>query len=322
MMRLAAVGALALLGLAPIGAQEAREPTAEAAAEPAGVLEVEVTPTTATVGDRLVATLNLTVSKPLAGRPRFPVWEENWGDAEILGVGDPEQIADGVWRQAVTVAIFETGLATLPKPAVEVPTVDATATVVAEDPFVIDVQSVLPEGEEEPKPQPPAPPRELPIGERFWWTTGVLGLACAVLGFLVFRAASQVARTLATLSLTPIEALERALGELRGETDGERIVTGLSLEFRRYLGRAIGFPAAEGTTTEIQRELRGQEVPTELLRPTVGLLREADQVKFARASIDAARAAARLDEIERLAHEVEEWLHPAPAEDENPEVAA
>ncbi len=278
-------------------------------AEAIGTLSFEVLPGEVTPGDRLEATLVFVPASALDAPPNFPVWEEHWGDAEILEAGPVEQGEDGGYRQRLSMVLFEPGLATLPAPTVEIAQ-DGALVSVAARPAIIDVRSVLPLEEENPQPQPPAPPRALPVGERFWWTAGLLAAACLLLGTLAWRAAKRIGDTLAALRRTPIEAFEFALERLRGESDAARAATGLSLEFRRYLGRSLGFPAAEGTTSEIRRELRSRGLPDAVVRPSLDLLQEADRVKFARAAITSQHARTRLDEAGRLARDIEAWQQP------------
>lgn len=319
-----AVAAL-LLATSPSLAQVADKPTAHDGPEPVTEsallprLTVELTPSSISIGDRVEAVLTLETDASQAAPPRFPVWGEHWGDAEILTVGEPLDEGDGIWRQRLALTVFETGLATLPAVEVQVPTTGTAASVVGTEPKILQVESVLPPGEEEIAPLPPEPVRELPAGSRFWWMTAVLGLACAVLGFLLLRVAHRIRQTLAAMALSPIDALGQALIRLRAENDAGRLMTGLSLELRRYIGRAVGFPAAEGTTTQIQRQLRERQVPPELVRDTLALLREADQIKFARGAADSDSASHRLDDTEQLAQRVEEWLRPAPDEAQRPE---
>ena len=108
-------------------------------------MTVEVTPSTISIGDRLEATLILQLESPLAEPPRFPIWEEHWGDAEILAVDAPVDQGGGIWRQQLTLTVFETGAATLPAVEVEVPTTDLATTIVSE-PTIVSVGSVLPRG--------------------------------------------------------------------------------------------------------------------------------------------------------------------------------
>jgi len=301
----------------PADAQQSAPPPQASPGEevPAATLAVEIDPTTVTIGDRFQARLELRSSAPLGGQPRFPAWEEHWGDAEILAVDPPRDEGGGLWSQRLTLAVFEIGLATLPAVEVEVPTA-ATTTAAVSAPVVVRVDSVLPATDEEIPPQPPEPLHELPAGRRFWIAAAALGLACLVLGFVALRRVRHIHSALEAMALSPIEAFDRALARLRSESLAAQAYTGLSLELRRYLGRRLTFPAAEGTTTQIQRSLRERKLPAELLRETLDLLREADQVKFARGAADPGRVRRRLDEAESLALAVENWLEPAPEQDE------
>jgi hypothetical protein len=302
-------------GLALAGLASAQAP---APAEPVETpkLSVEIAPLTIAVGDRVEAVLTLRAGAGLSGPPSFPVWEEHWGDAEILATELPMDEGGGVWRQRLSLTVFATGLATLP--AVEVRVPRAEETLAATSPAqVIEVRSVLPEDEAEAVPRPPDAVRALPVGGGFWWVVAILGLGCLVLAYFVWRKASEIGRTLASLALSPFEALGKALERLRRETDAERLVTGLSLELRRYLGRAVGFRAAEGTTTEVQRGLREGSLPPELVRETMSLLREADRIKFGRGAADRDWAGRRLEDAAALSERVEDWLRPA-AEPEHP----
>ena len=313
--------ALLAVAAAPAAAQLAPQPAdtfdrASSEAAPPAILAVNIDSEQAAIGDRLSASLILTFMVPAGGPPRFPVWERHWGDAEILAVEEPVDQGDGVWTQQLELTVFEVGLATLPAVEIEVPA-GGTTTTVTSTPVVVGIRSVLPPGEQPAEPQAPEGVRSLPAGERFWWTVGLLGLACCALAGLALRTAQRIRKTLAALALSPLDALSKALGGLRREQDTERLFTGLSLELRRYLGRSIGFPAAEGTTTQIQRQLRAQQLPPELIQETLGLLREVDQIKFARGGADPQRAGQRLDDTAALARKVEAWLAPA-----RPEAAA
>jgi hypothetical protein len=288
---------------------------------PPASLEIAVTPAEVRIGDRLQARLTLITAAPLAGPPRFPVWEQRWGAAEILAVEAPREEGNGKWRQDLTLAVFETGEVILPAVEVQLPLADGATWTARTAATSVPVASVLPQPAEEASALPPEPVRQLPVGRGFWWTGAALALACAALGWFLWRATRQVREAVAALALSPFEALGRALERLRRETDGERLFTGLSLELRRYIGRALGFPAAEGTTTEIQRRLRDRRLPPELAREALDLLREADRVKFARGAADRSHAERRLAEAERLAARVEAWLQPPTSGIDSPETA-
>lgn len=234
-MRRAASWALLLAALAwPPAAAQLLDP-------PAPSLMVELEPTTVTIGDRFTARITLDAARSLDARPRFPVWEEHWGAAEILRADPPSDQGNGLWTQHLELALFETGPATLPAVEVEVATPETTIAALSQ-PVTVQVDSVLPSTEEEVAPQPPAPVRALPAGRAFWWAMALLALACLTLAFFALRNAQRIRAALAALALSPIEAFQAALSRLRAESRVERAYTGLSLELRRYLGRALGFP--------------------------------------------------------------------------------
>lgn len=281
----------------------------------AATLRVELEPREATVGDRVRATLVL-ASAPgeLAGEPRFPAWEKTWGEVEIVEAGAPASVA-GETRQSLVLAAFRTGELALPAMTVALPGGGVLSTPAD---LALHVRSVLPEGEAEPQPKPPLPPRMLPWGERFWWTLGAaLALCLALAAALLWRrrAAAPLAREGAS-TLAPLAELEAELARLATQTGRlsfERTHTALSLALRRYFGRALDFPAPESTTSEIQRQLRGRRLPGDLAQRATRLLRDCDGVKFARGDATAAEIAARLGEARAIGVAVDAHLHPAPA---------
>lgn len=286
-------------------------------AEP--LLRVELPPAAPRVGDAVTATLILTVpNSELAGEPRFPVWEKTWGEAEIVAAGAVERIAGGestTFRQVMTLAAFEPGAVALPAQAVAVPNAGGTATVSTPAGLQLRVRSVLPETDETIEPKPAAPPRPLPLGDRFWWSLGVgLGL-CLIAGAVLWRRQRSGAAAVAeSTALTPFAELRAALAALAA-AEGEAVAaahTRLSLALRRYLGRALSFPAIESTTSEITRELRGRRAPAQAAAQTIKLLRDCDGVKFAREPASAAALAARLAAAEAAASELESHLQPPP----------
>jgi hypothetical protein len=87
----------------------------------------------------------------------------------------------------------------------------------------------------------------------------------------------------------------------------------LSLALRTYLGRTLAFPAAESTTSEIQRRLLARQLPAALVRRTVELLRACDLVKFARQEVGEATAVERLGAAREVGGAFERLLAPPPA---------
>src|SRR6202035_5249416 len=104
---------------------------------------------------------------------------------------------------------------------------------------------------------PEAPLRPLPLGSRFWWTAAALAACSAAAGLLLWRRSRRTAEAAAAPLLPPPPA---------------------PLALRGYLGRALDFPAAESTTSEINRRLLARRLPAPLVRRAIELLRGCDLV--------------------------------------------
>ncbi len=292
-----------------------------AAAQTAPKVEVSLAPQAThsdqlTVGDRVEAVLTLRVDpSTLAGDPRFPAWGPGWGDAEILGQSAPEKVEENgatLWRQRLTLAAFRTGKVDLPPVEVAVPLRDGTVQARTPAGLSLTVRSILPAGEKEPEAKPPAALRQLPIGAPFWWALGVSVLVLAVLGWLLWRRrrAEGMGEEQVRAVLPPFDELLGELDRIAAEPSVLRLHTRLSLAMRAYLGRSLGFPAAESTTSEIHRQLLARRMPGSLVRPLVELLRACDLVKFARQDAGEERARERLAAARQLGRETETWARP------------
>ena len=298
---------MALLILTALPALAQAPPKVEVALTPQGEL---------TVGDPVQVLLTLRVDPAtLGGDPRFPVWSRNWGDAEVLGRSAPERTEEpggAVWRQRLVITAFRTGKVDLPPVEVAVPLRDRTVQARTPAGLALTVRSVLPAGEEEPAPKPPAPPRQLPIGAPFWWTLAASSVLLALLGWLLWRQqrARNAAEEPARPALPPFDELLAELDRMAEEPSVLRLHTRLSLALRAYLGRSLGFPAAESTTSEIHRSLLGRRMPGTLVRQTVDLLRACDLVKFARQEVGEDRARERLAAARQVGREIETWARP------------
>lgn len=348
--------AFPLLAAQPALGQAAAEDPAQAAGDnevtaagedgAAGVadLKVELTPSEGiTVGNRVKAELVLAwMGAEPEEDPRFPAWQETWGSAEVVEAGEVDAFTDQsgrrIYRQAVTLTAFRTGEVRLPPVTVAVPLAERTEEVRSPGGLSFEIESVLPtpagdrtaEAEEaepgEPagealEPRPAAPPRPLATDSRFLWTAGILA-ALVALGLLWLARRATVARgerSAATVPLLP--PLEELLERLRGldpATGSEPVHTRLSLGLRRFLGRALDVSALESTTSEIQRNLRATDVPPALAQQTVRLLRDCDQVKFARIAVADDVTGDRLAQTRVLAREIDELMRA----DEEAELAA
>lgn len=265
-----------------------------------------------TVGDRVVATITLQVEPgSLAAEPRFPTWKATWGEVEVVEKASPEKVSETTWRQRLVLAAFRTGQVPLPPVRIAVPLRDRTVQVPTPAGLSLDVVSVLPKGEKNPRPKPERPPVRLPIGEAFWWTLGAMSLACLILGALLLRKRKTLPEPETRPELAPFPELAAALDRLALEGSAVRLHTSLSLAFRRYLARTLGFPAEERTTSEIHRSLLSGRLPAPMVRQAVELLRACDLVKFARLEVDEELSWERIGMARRIATEIEERLQPA-----------
>ena len=310
----------ALLLAAAVGAPPVSVPT----------LTARLKPTEVTVGDRVHVELELTLPSgseppPPTHLPTLPPGLRRWGEAEVLSAS-PAQLLPGSeriprYRFHLLLAAFSPGEVSLPPIVVSVPAAprddgqpgERTLPLRTPEGLGFTVRSVLPPGQ--PTPQPPAPPRALPVGAAFWWTAGALGLAAALAaaGLLLRRRGLELEPAAAAPALPPLVALRRELGLLRGEPSAERLHTGLSLALRRFLAALLGFPAAERTTSEIDRHLRGERLALETRRGLVEVLRRCDEVKFARRAATPDEGRQRLEAAERLAAGADAELRPSTA---------
>lgn len=287
-------------------------PAASGAAE----LQVSLEPRTVTVGDRVEAALVLTVPRQeLSGTPRFPVWDDRWGDAEIVEAEGMERLESRAgdplrYRQRLVLAAFRTGTVELPPKGVTVPGPSETAEVWTPAGLGFEVESVLPggAGSEELEPKPPEPPGGLPPGRAFWWTLAVAGSLAAAL--LLRRPQKDREDSGAGRLRTPGEELDAALVAASGASSAEEGHVVLSLGIRRFLGRRLGFPAAESTTGEIRRQLRGRRCPPAVEGRIHEVLLACDRVKFARAPTTRGALDARLEAAREIARAVEDHLRP------------
>ncbi len=223
---------------------------ASALAQPSPVT-VSLAPNGITVGDPAQAVLSVTArADDLAGAPRFPIWGQTWGEAEIVVKGEPVKVGerDGIvtWQQRLVLRAFRPGSVPLPPMAIEIPL--KTGTVRAQTPagLALALRSVIPQEEKNPVPKPPAAMRSLPWGSRFWWTLGSLAALCLGGFWLLLRKRRTMtagAGTAQVPALPPFEELTVELDRLAAEPSMLALHTRLSLALRRYLGRRRPVPA-------------------------------------------------------------------------------
>ncbi|HRR14866.1 MAG: hypothetical protein GX178_04440 [Acidobacteria bacterium] len=279
----------------------------------APTVRVELDPAAITVGDPVTA---LVVVEGTAAEPVIGPWSTSWGEAEIAETGPVEPAGSGRWQQRLRLTAFRTGELTLPPPEIVADGVALTA-----EPVILTIRSVLPPDEENPAPRPPAPPVPLPTPAAFWWLLAALtAFTLAGVALLAERERQRRREVRPRPAVPPLAELLAALAPLGGGAS-EAGHTALSLALRRYLGRRLDFPAAESSTSEIGRWLATQRLGRDLARTTVQLLRDCDQVKFARRPATAAELASRLVLAQEVAGEIEASLQP-PAEPAAPQEAA
>jgi hypothetical protein len=279
---------------------------------------VTLTPPAPTVGDPVQATITVKVpTANLVADPRFPAWGKAWGEVEITGRTEPVKVSEagGIasWQQRLTLAAFRTGSVPLPSLAIALPYKTGTVQTPTPAGLALAVRSVIPAGEKDPAPKPPAPPRPLPLGQQFWWTLAGLAAACCAAAALLWRRRrrSRAGARGAAPALEPLAELTATLDRLRSEPSMLALHTSLSLALRRYLGRRLPFPAVESTTGDVQRKLQSLRLPGALTRQTVELLRVCDLVKFARQEVGETLGRERAEAARRLGGAWESHLAPA-----------
>ncbi|MCB9378427.1 MAG: hypothetical protein H6511_06660 [Holophagales bacterium] len=289
-----------------------------AAGAEAPAVSVRLEPPAITVGDPVEATLEVVVAGDGAN-VRFPDWSKGWGAAEVLEAGAPERtpVGEGARiRQVLRLTAFQTGEVELPPVTVRFGEGDASATTPAS--LKLEVRSVLPPEEKEAEPLPAEPPRSFPLPNAALWTIAAFVVAIAAALWLARRRAAGGGRKAALAPFAELLAALAALPEAAPEPGHAR----LSEALRRYLGRALGFPAVESSTREVERALAGRHIEPSLVQRTVRLLRDSDLVKFGRRPATAGELAGRAGEARALAEAVEHHLRPEPVEGEAKEAAA
>lgn len=306
-----------------------------AQAEPA--LKVELNPTEITVGGRVEATLTLVWTGGEApGEPRFPAWQETWGNAEVLEVGEIDSFTDQssrlIYRQKVVLTAFQVGEVELPSLAIAIPDGDQTLEAKTPGDLAFTVISVLPAPASDPSTgagaadpgagagaeealelRPPVPPRPLADNLAFAITAGCLAL---LLGLAAWRMiqhlqmAGQLAGGESRVLLAPLEELLERLRQVDPAAGSEPAHTGLSMALRGFLGRSFGFHGIESTTTEIRRQLRDQPLPPAINQRLLRLLDDCDEVKFARRQVEDRTTDERLERAEQLGKEIDRILRP------------
>lgn len=275
-------------------------------------LELELEPKSATVGDRIGVQLTLRLDPGDRRTPSFPEPGSSWGELAVIAASPPQRVeapSGVVWRGTVVVAAFRTGPIRLPPLEVSLGGAGETPLQLASaGPVELEIRSVLPpEGEVEP--MGAEPPRALPVSPAFAWTAGVLALAAVAAIVAARRKRTVLAAT------TPVRAPWPELAAALDDISAAEPAAGhaaLSVALRRYLGRRLDLRALEATTTELAQRLLDKAVDSDLVRASRRLLRELDQVKFARRPTSSEELTRRVSEARELAGTLERTLQPQP----------
>ncbi len=311
------------------------QPTAaRAQAEP--VLTVDLEPLEITVGGRVEATLTLVWTGGEApGEPRFPAWQDSWGQAEVLTIGEVGSSTDSsgrlIYSQQVVLTAFSVGQVRLPSLAIAVPIDDQTLNIETPNDLTFTVASVLPPAAAEDGPadpvdadvrktaeetvelRPAVPPLSLGDNQTFAFASAALAMMLGLASWWMFRRlqfAGQLAGGSHKILLAPLEELLERLRQVDPEAGSEPAHTGLSLALRGFLGRSFGFHGLESTTTEIRRLLRDQPLPPAINQRLLRLLDDCDEVKFARHQVADRTTDERLQRAEQLGREIDRALLP------------
>ena len=129
-----------------------------------------------------------------------------------------------------------------------------------------------------------------------------------------FCAAGPRRRRARAAALPPLAQFLHDLAALAAEPSPLHVHTGISLALRHLLAALAGFPAAERTTTEIDRELRRGPLEPATRRRLLDLLRRCDEVKFACRPATRQEAQERLAAARQTGEEMGQQLAPPPAE--------
>ena len=322
---------------------------------------MEIQPQEITVGDVVTATLNLVwMGAEPEEPPRFPTWQETWGNAEVLQHGEIESRVDDsgrrLYSQQLTVTSFEVGEVSLPAPTVVIPLGDRSVDVRADSPAAFEVISVLPpeaqadaadgdDGEDNSaeeaaadqntdgegtgsaalEPKPAADPRALKDSLPFTVTAAALGLLNLLAGGLLVRRLQRAGGLLGKEPepwVPPLDALLQRLDRVDPNSGSEPVHTAISLALRRYLSRHLAWNAAGSTTSEIQRQLRSTRVTPAMTQSLVQLFKDCDQVKFARQQVSPSVNADRLARAREMGRSLEVFLAPQPEPASTPQQGA
>ncbi len=263
------------------------------------VLEVRasVSPTLATVGDRLI--LTLTVLRGFDGALAFPRVVGEVAPFEVLDViihATDEHVGSASERRQYVLTAFETGDLSIPSLAFHYVSPEGDTAVVHTDALVVTIESVIPPEEQELRPSPRDIKPPLELRRRVWPAIVIAALIAAALAGLFYlrrwlgsrrredlepEAEPETRREAAHIAaLSRLRELER--GGLVGQGELPRFYLILTDVLRRYMLDRFSVDAVDMTTKELASVMHGADLAPGDEAWTLDLLAYADLSKFAR----------------------------------------
>jgi hypothetical protein len=295
--------------------------TTHASAQSPVTMEASLDRNVVTVGDRIHVAVTLTL--PESAQADLTTLESQFGDLELLVVGLPQDtiLSDG--RRQVTatfeVAAFRTGTTELPALSMLVRLADGSNSTATTGPVPINVESVIPPGENPTDVRDLKPQVSFPVvsglsTRRVALVVAAVALALAA-ALLLVRWLRRPRPEILPLSGPPLSPEATARTELerisrlglldKGEIKQFHAL--LAACIRRYLTAKYYFPAFAMTTTELKRSMTDLGVDRWQARLVGGLLTESDAVNFAQY----VPARARCEQNLEMAYQIVDAADPA-----------
>ena len=306
------------------GAPSTGNGPATAQEEPAArIVTANLSPSSATVGDRL--TLTIDVAHPLETTATGPGFGDDFGGLEIVDIPQPSTAADGNEQRTTleyVLASFRTGTVTVPPLEVTYRGSGGSGSLTTPSRSVT-IESVLPpDGDDTLRPLKPqldiptgAPPPIVPA-----LYVGIFAALTAFAYVLIRRAADArpVPPPVVEPPRGPHDVARARLDELAAAgiaaTNPDLYYATIAATVRRYLSDRFGFPAYAMTRRELQRDMTRAGIDRWPARVTSNLLEQCDAVEFAGFRPPAERAAADLT----AAYEIIDLTAPQTAAPEAP----
>ena len=287
-VRAAAIAAALLAGALLIAAAAAQTPDT-----PVSAPDLTITPTRATVGDRI--TLTIRVDAETGVMLTAPGFGADFGGLEVLAVAPAaeEHRGDGTTRTIYSYELtsFKTGIVTIPELAIGYTAPDGTSGELKTERQTITIDSVLAPGETELRPLKPqldigqgAPSPVLPV----LFVAGFAALTA--FGYALHRRIGRILPPPPVFAPAPAVTSpeDRARAELAAiaaagiaATDTDEYYARIAATVRRYLTERFGFPAYALTRSEMEGAMVGAGVERWPSRLTANLLAQCDAVEFA-----------------------------------------